>query len=161
MRHAEAESVAASDRERHLTSRGRNDAAAAGRWLASQGFTPEHAVVSSAVRTRETWAALAEAAGWELSPDLEPALYQAGAESALDLLRLVPAETHDLLLLGHNPTVGYLAQMLHDGQGDPVATTTMAQGHPTAALALLEVEEEWAHLGWGDGRLAAFHVSRG
>lgn len=161
MRHAEAESVAASDRDRSLTARGRTDAAEAGRWLVSQGFVPDHALVSNAVRTRETWAAMAQAAGWELHADLEPALYHAGAESALDLVRMVPAGTGDLLLLGHNPTVGHLAQMLHDGQGDPAATTLMAHGHPTAGLALLEVDEEWSQLGWGDGHLAAFHVSRG
>lgn len=161
MRHAQAQDVAPTDRDRALTDRGARDAAAAGRWLADHGFAPDHAVVSPAVRTRQTWQALVDAAAWECAPDLEPALYQAGAEAALDLVRLVPDDVRDVLVLGHNPTIGHVATLLSDGTGDREAALLMAEGHPPAALAVFDVEEAWAQLSWGDGRLTSFVVPRG
>lgn len=159
MRHAQAESFAPSDSQRALTARGQDDAAAAGRWLAAYGFTPDHALVSGAVRTQQTWATLSRAAGWELQPDVDLGLYQAGPEAALDLLRLVPEGSREVLLLGHNPTMSSLAQLLSDAAGDPDAIRLMARGHPTSALALFEIAEEWDQLSFGDGRLAVFQVS--
>ena len=161
MRHAKAEQVAASDLERALTDRGRADAAEAGVWLASLDFVPDHALVSSSVRTRETWAEVAGAAGWTVEPNFDPAFYGAGPESALDLMRLVPDEARSLLVIGHNPTVGYLAQLLSDGLGDEEALSEMAHGFPTCALTVLTHDDGWADLELGSARVAAFHVGRG
>ncbi len=161
MRHAKAEQVAASDMERTLTDRGRADAAEAGAWLAAVDSVPDHVLVSSSVRTRETWAAVADAAGWTVEPDFETALFSAGPESALDLLRLVVREARSLLVIGHNPTMGYLAQLLSDGLGDEVAMSEMAGGFPTCALTIFEYDGEWADLELGSARVAAFHVGRG
>ena len=159
MRHAAAETVADSDASRALTRRGARDAAIAGKWLVDQTFVPDHALVSSALRTRQTWEAMARAAGWDLSPEVQPALYAAGAESALDLLRAVPVEATQLVVLGHNPTVSYLALMLADGAGDPVAMRAMGAGYPTSATALFEVESGWRELSYSTATLQAFHAS--
>lgn len=161
MRHAKAEQVAASDMERPLAERGRAQAADAGRWLADRGPAPDHVLVSSAARTRETWEALAEAAGWSVEPVLDSALYTAGPDSTLDLLRVVPATVRSLLVVGHNPTVGYLAQLLSDGTGDEAATSEMTAGYPPGALTVFEYDGEWADLDLGSASVAAFHVGRG
>ena len=161
MRHAKAEQVAASDMERPLTERGRTDAEEAGAWLAAQGFEPDHAVVSSAVRTRETWEAVAASAGWSLEPEVETSLYSAGPDSVLDLLRLVPVASRSLIVVGHNPTVAYLAQLLSDGAGDEEAMSAMAAGYPTGAATLFDYDGEWADLELGTARVTAFHVGRG
>ena len=42
-----------------------------GAWLAARGVEPEQALVSAAVRTQQTWEALAEGAGWDLEGTLE------------------------------------------------------------------------------------------
>lgn len=65
MRHAEAERAAGSgrDRDRVLSARGRNDAAAMGRALAGRGMRPDLALVSPAARTRQTWDLLHDAFG--------------------------------------------------------------------------------------------------
>ncbi len=161
MRHAKAEQVAPSDIERTLADRGRADAAEAGAWLASVDFVPDHVLVSSSVRTRETWQSVADATGWNVEPDFDTALYTAGPESALDLLRLVPEPVRSLLVIGHNPTMGYLAQLLSDGLGDEAAMSEMAGGFPTGALTIFEYDGEWADLELGSARVAAFHVGRG
>ncbi len=160
MRHAKAEQDGPTDVERPLAERGRRDARAAGAWLASQGFSPDHALVSAALRTRETWEAVASGAGWKLEPDLDRGLYAAGPESALDLVRLAPSEAESLIVIGHNPTVAVLAQVLDDGSGDPAVAGEMIGGFPTASVAVLTYDGSWADLGEGTARLDAFHVGR-
>lgn len=161
MRHAKAEQTAPSDLERPLADRGRADATAAGAWLAEQGWTPDHALVSAALRTQETFACVADGGGFEVQPDLDRSLYSAAPESVLDLIRLLPDDVRCLLVIGHNPTMGSLAQLLHDGSGDQDAITEMTGDFPTSALALLEHDGAWADLAWTTCSLTAFHVARG
>lgn len=160
MRHAQAETVAPSDHERPLAHRGVVAAGEAGEWLRGRGIVPDHALVSAAQRTRETWDAAAAAAGWELEPEVEPALYAAGADSVMDLLRSIPADARCVVVVGHNPTVSYVAQLMTDGQGDAAALDEMARGFPPGASALFEVTEEWSSLAFGDGRLVGFHIGK-
>src|SRR5690242_14812229 len=98
MRHAKAEQGATSDFERPLADRGRADAEAAGAWLAERGWEPDHALVSAALRTRETFGCVTAGGGFELEPELDRSLYSADPESALDLVRLVPAHVESLLI---------------------------------------------------------------
>lgn len=160
MRHSKAESWGESDESRVLEPRGRDDAEAAGRWLAERGFVPDHALVSTAARTRETWQVVAETAGWRSEPDFDAGLYAAGPEAALDLIRAVPAQATDVIVVGHNPTVAYLAQLLDDGAGDSEAAERMATGFPTSALAVLAVDGPWAELELAGATLVDFHVGR-
>ncbi|MFC7494072.1 MULTISPECIES: SixA phosphatase family protein [unclassified Nocardioides] len=161
IRHAKAEQDGPTDFERPLADRGRRDAAEAGAWLASYGVVPDHALVSAALRTEQTWEAMASGAGWTLAPDLDRGLYSAGPEAALDIIRLVPAETTSLVVIGHNPTMAYLAQLLDDGTGAPDAVAAMMGDFPTSAIAVFAYDGAWADLGEGTTRLEAFHVGRG
>ncbi|MBL0747799.1 SixA phosphatase family protein [Nocardioides baculatus] len=160
MRHAKAEPTAPSDHERALAARGSDDAEAAGRWLAEQGITPDVALVSDALRTRQTWARVAGGAGWdEAVAEFSEALYAAGPDPAFDLLRETDAAVGTLVVIGHNPTMAYVAELIDDGEGDGDATTGMVtRGFPTSALAVFAVDGPWSDLGPGAGRLEAFHV---
>ncbi len=159
MRHSKAEPTAPTDHERPLARRGRDDAEAAGRWLREQGITPDVALVSDAARTRQTWERVAAGAGWDLAPGLSAPLYAAGADSAFDLLRAVGPDTLTLVVIGHNPTMAYIAELIDDGDGDAQATTGLVtRGFPTSAVAVFDVAGPWADLGPGSGRLEAFHV---
>lgn len=158
MRHAQAEAVAPSDHERPLTQRGLAAAAQTGRWLAEQGVVPDRALVSAALRTRQTWAAVAEESGWALDPVVEPALYSAGAENVMDLMRLTSPDAQCLIVLGHNPTVSYLTQLISDGRGDSDLELQMTLGFPPTASAIFEVAVPWSSFSFGDGRLVGFHA---
>jgi phosphohistidine phosphatase len=142
MRHAKAEPGGETDAVRELAQRGWNDALAAGRWLAGSGITPDAALVSSARRTRSTWLAVAEGGSFE-----------ADATYSDDVVT-------SLLVIGHNPTMAYLAQLLDDGSGDEEAHREMAVGFPTSALAVFEVTQSWASLDLASARLVAFHAGR-
>ncbi len=161
MRHAKAEQVGPTDLERELAASGHDDAAAAGRWLAEQGIAPDHVVVSSATRTRQTWERVADAAGWQIEATFDRGLYAAGPDTVLDLIRALPDEAGTLVVVGHNPTVAYLAQMLDSGEGDPSVAREMSSGYPTSAVAVFDFAGDWVDLDLASARLIAFHVGRG
>lgn len=122
---------------------------------------PDHALVSAAPRARETWEALAAGADWSVEPNLDEGLYSAGPDTALDLIRGTPADAGVLVVVGHNPTMAQLAQLLDDGGGDAEASKAMTSGFPTTAVAVFEYDGEWADLDLTSARLVAFHVGRG
>ncbi len=161
LRHARAEATAPSDAERALTPQGRDDARALGGWLAGCTDPPDVALVSAAVRARQTWEALADGAGWAAAPTHDEGLYAADPDTALDLVRAVDDSAAVVVLVGHNPTMGYLAQLLGDGEGDPAAEAQMTAGFPTAAAAVLAHDGSWSDLTAGGSRVEAFHVGRG
>lgn len=161
MRHAKAEQGGRTDFERVLTDRGHADAAEAGAWLAAQGFAPDHALVSAAARTQETWASLADGAGWSLEAEYDRGLYSAEPATAMDLISLVDDAVASLVVIGHNPTMAYLAQLLGDGEGDPALEGELMAGFPTSATAVFAYDGAWAELAEGAARLVGYHVGRG
>ena len=160
MRHSKAEQAGPTDFDRPLADRGHRDAEDAGSWLAGAGFEPEHALVSAALRTRETWASVAEGAGWDLDPDFDRTLYAADPDTALDLVREVDDDVRRLLVIGHNPTMASLAQLLDDGDADSELADQLFAGYPTSAVAVFGYDGAWADISEGSGRLVAFHVGR-
>lgn len=160
MRHAKAEPGGETDMLRELAQRGYDDALEAGRWLAGSGISPDAALVSSARRTASTWLAVAEGGSFDAEPTYSEGLYGAGPESALDLVRETPDDVRALIVIGHNPTMAYLAQLLDDGRGDQAASREMATGFPTGALAVFAPGGAWVDLELASARLIAFHVGR-
>ncbi len=161
MRHAKAETFAAEDHARVLTERGRRDAVEAGIWLAARDCVPDHALLSTAARTRGTWDAVATGSRATAEVHADASLYTAEPETALEVLRSAPADARTVMLVGHNPTVAYLVHLLDSGDPDPEAFRQLAEGYPTAALSVLEVEGDWADLVEGSAHLVAFHVGHG
>lgn len=106
MRHAQAQPQAESDQSRPLTPRGHSDAMQAGRWLREHGLTPDAAVVSPAVRTQQTFAAL----GLTCVPVLSQRAYHGSAATLLELVRALPDTCRCALVVGHNPGVSELAR---------------------------------------------------
>jgi len=161
MRHARAEHSAPTDHARALADRGRSEAAAAGRQLREHGLEPDSVLVSDALRTRQTWEQVALAAGWDAElAEFSEALYGAGTDSAFDLLRETDATVRTLVVIGHNPTMASMAELVDDGEGDAEAVTGMlTRGFPTGAVAVFTVACEWAELGPGSARLDAFHLA--
>ncbi|WP_235532506.1 MULTISPECIES: SixA phosphatase family protein [unclassified Nocardioides] len=160
MRHAKAETPSALDHERELAPRGRREAALAGEWLRQVEVVPAAALVSSAARTQATWWEVSTAGGFDCPVETSDALYAAEPDSALDLIRLTSDDVRSLVVIGHNPTMAFLAQTLDDGEGDTDASNGMIAGFPTGAMAVFEVSGAWTDLDMGGARLARFHVPR-
>ena len=160
IRHAEAEPWATEDIQRSLTPRGADAAGEAGDWLRERGIRPERALVSSAVRTQQTWSSLSARAGWTVVPEIDPGIYTAGPDTVVDLVRLADEGVTTQVVLGHNPTIHYLAQLLCDGQGDPDAEASLLIGFPPASVAILEFDVPWSRVNEGYGRLVAVRPGR-
>ena len=125
------------DHDRPLKRRGRRDAPRMGRLLLREGLVPDLILTSSAVRARETAEAVATACGEsaELRPLRE--LYLAGPGDYALLLGALPDGNDRVMVVGHNPTLEELLQLL----------TGARETMPTAALALVELSiESWDEL---------------
>jgi len=163
VRHAKAEQDGPTDFERRLSDRGHADARAAGAALAALGVRPEAALVSAATRARETWESLTAGAGWEVEPDLDRAVYSAWHETLLDLVRSAEESVTALVVVGHNPTMEALAQLLvdDDAGGDAdAAGLLLTQGFPTSGWAVFAVPGAWADLDLGGAAITAYGVGR-
>lgn len=158
MRHAKAEPYGKTDQERELSRRGRADAADAGAFLRAIGVVPDHALVSVASRTRQTWEEVSRACGGEAVVDFDSAVYSGGPDDVLERLREIPADVEISLFVGHNPTAAYLAHFLDDGDGDPDALREMLHGYPAGALTVFELAGDWSDIDEGKGRVTHFHA---
>lgn len=98
------------DHDRPLNERGKAAAAELGIWLASRGYVPEEVLVSDALRTRKTWSGIAPALPGTPILHLKPALYHAGPDVMLAVLRHATADC--VMLIGHNPGIAEFAQRL-------------------------------------------------
>lgn len=150
LRHGEAHgrSPTGDDMDRELTEAGRGAAAEAGRVLVRAGLTPDRALVSPAVRTRQTWAAARLA--WPDPPphNEEPGLYD---ETPAQLERIAEAAgTSCVLLVAHNPGLLALAEALS------LKDRRLAAGFPPGSVAVLD---RGPAAGEGEGwTLSLFHA---
>lgn len=142
MRHAQAEpnSPSGGDEARPLSAVGRNEALLMGRALAERGLKPDLALVSSAVRTRQTWEQMHDAFG-DVEVRDEPRLYNAPADVLRGFVEASEEEAGCLLVLAHNPGVHALAgDYLSESAASPAILDRLAGGFPTGAVALFTVD---------------------
>lgn len=154
LRHAKAQTAppkGGSDHERELTPRGRRDAKALGRRLATgdrlrlaRADLPELILCSTAARTLET--AERMLASWPSPPELrkERALYGADVDDVLRAVREVDDEVRSVMVVGHNPTLAELALAMIAPVKPPRGSVDR-QGFPTCALAVVGLPaKRWA-----------------
>ena len=164
LRHAKAEpapfgdSSDAADHARPLARRGWDDAEALDASDAFRGHLPDLVLVSSAVRTRETLAALSQLSGTEVW--LRDGLYLAEPPALRRALADLPESIGNVLLVGHNPGLHALCrQLAADPYGDatPKHLQRAAQldhGLPTCALAVFALQGAWGSLAEPDAHAA-------
>jgi phosphohistidine phosphatase len=158
VRHAKAEPFASTDHVRDLTERGRREAEAAGLYLREHSIVPDHVVVSTALRTKATWEAMELALDSGAEVVYDESTYSGSTDVVLEALSCVPEGAKVVVFVGHQPTIGYLAHLLDDGEGDPTALHSMLHGFPTTSMAMFEVDVPWEDLGPETGRLVDFRA---
>ncbi|MDF3414446.1 histidine phosphatase family protein [Sulfitobacter sp. M57] len=155
MRHAKSDwsGGPSSDQDRPLNPRGRKAAAALGKWLNEQQVRPDEILCSSSARTMETHQRL------DLKDDIAPqhlrGLYLAPAADILATLRGATGEC--VLMIGHNPGIGEMAEaILSDAPDHPKFTA-----YPSGATLLAEFDiTDWTQAGWGNANARHFTVPR-
>ncbi|MBT8337994.1 MAG: histidine phosphatase family protein [Gemmatimonadetes bacterium] len=146
------------DHERPLAPRGVRAVPEIARWMARHDYVPQLALCSDAVRTRQTWALVADLLGGTAGPpalSIEPDLYLASPHEIRHLVAERAGDVDVLLVIGHNPGMHGLALALaHPGSTE---AARLAHKFPTAAVAVLDFDvDEWSELHPGTGRLVAF-----
>jgi len=157
LRHAKTErdSESGEDYDRRLDERGRLDSELVGAWLAAQKTVPELALVSSAVRARETWEIVAPHVP-SCRAEFQDALYLANPLQIFKAIRRVPDSVTSVLVLGHNPGLHELAWNL-TGKAPAAEQAALAQNLPTCATVTFDCPASaWANLGLQSNTLRDF-----
>jgi len=151
LRHAKASAGGAglSDRDRPLSSRGRDAAERIGRHLAEREVRPELVLCSSALRTRETIELVEKGLGAALAVEFEDELYLASERDLRKCVEQVADDVGSVMLVGHNPGLGELALELAT-RGHSGALAELRRKFPTGALAELRTHSQrWGHFARG------------
>jgi phosphohistidine phosphatase len=159
VRHAQA-ADAPVDRDRPLTRRGAQRAAAIGSWLQRAGVVPDAVLVSPAVRAAQTWERAAASLGADLTPTVDERIYVNTVDAVLSVITETSEDVSTLVVVGHNPSVGELAFALDDGEGDPAARDDLHAGFPTGAVAVFALGSSFAELAPGAAKVTDFEVPR-
>jgi phosphohistidine phosphatase len=162
LRHAKSDwrKPGQADHDRALSARGRKAAPRIGAYLAEQGLVPDLVIASTAVRVRETLDLVLGALDDRPKVAFDRRLYEADAEDILDVLRETSDAVHTLLVVGHNPGLSDLAELLI-AFGSDEAQRTMLEKFPTAGLAVIDFAiDDWRDLAAGSGRLDRFVTPR-
>lgn len=154
-RHAKSagDDPALDDHDRPLNPRGEKSAAAIGRWLGDNGYSPEVALLSTARRVAETWAGIASRLAAEPKVAWNRALFHSSPAGML--AALAGRSEGCVILIAHNPGMAALAQRL---VRDPPARDEFAY-FPTCATLIIDFDVQ----AWGDireGRVVDFVVPR-
>ncbi len=111
------------DFERPLNKRGRSDAPLMGTVLKERGAQPAVIRTSAANRAMTTARLLSEALDFALERiEVDAGMYGAGPNEILTIIRQLPDEAREVMLVGHNPTMLMVAHRLGGFLGDNLPT---------------------------------------
>jgi phosphohistidine phosphatase len=162
LRHAKSDWSASgrSDYDRGLAQRGRESASKVGEYMARHALRPDLVICSPAARARNSWELVAKAFSAQPATTYDERVYEVGANILVEVIKATSRETHTLLVVGHNPGLGELAELLI-GSGDVEMRRRLLEKFPTAGLAVIDFAiDDWAKLGAEIGRLDRFVVPR-
>jgi phosphohistidine phosphatase len=162
LRHAKSEKgePGMTDRDRALNDRGCKDAPRIGEYIAHHALQPDRALVSGARRTRETWERLATVLPAPPPVSYVEALYNAGPEAIMNVIKASARSAHCLLVIGHNPGLHDAARLLI-AAGDVAARERLSEGLPTTGLVVIDFAgDNWEKLHPRSGRLERFVTPR-
>ncbi|MEP9402455.1 histidine phosphatase family protein [Sphingomonas sp. VNH70] len=156
LRHAKSswDDSVARDFDRPLNAKGARAATAMGRHLRQERLAFDHLVASPAVRVAETLDHFARGYGTLPPVRQDRGLYLASAATLLDAVRALPADAGRALLVGHNPGLEDLVLLL-SAESNPLRGA-VEEKFPTAAVAVLELDGDWADAADGCGHLVRF-----
>lgn len=116
MRHAKSswKDTELADHERPLKKRGHKDVANIAKVLKKKELIPDYILTSSAVRSVETAKDLAEKLAFAEEISVQDVLYMAEPRTYIEKIQAVPDTYNRLLVVGHNPGLESLVQILGD-----------------------------------------------
>ena len=143
------------DFDRPLADRGLKSAPKMGAAMREHHLRPDLIMCSPSLRTRQTLT-LASAGAWDNPPKIrfDERLYEASAQTILDVLKEAPENVDHVMIVGHNPGMQDLAVMLAVNGKE---RQQLKDKLPTAAVVTLEFDEKrWKELQPATGRVPLY-----
>lgn len=157
LRHAKSDwkKEAASDFERPLSKRGVADTPKMAAWLAKQVNKPTAIVSSPALRAYQTALVFSRALDVQVKDiNFDNRIYAASLETLMEIIRALPEQEKSVLLVGHNPGLDLLLQVLCK-QAKP---RTDGKLMTTCAIAKIALESQWRDI--SDKHCVLYSLSR-
>jgi phosphohistidine phosphatase len=128
LRHAKSENATPglTDLNRALNERGRKEAQALGQYIKKENLRFDLVLCSTAVRARETTELVLVSAELPSNVRYEQRIYEAGPLRLLEVISEVEQSMKAVLVVGHNPALEELIQLLTDCV-EQLATCTLAK----------------------------------
>jgi phosphohistidine phosphatase len=156
VRHAKSswDDPSLADRDRPLSQRGLNSAPDMGRRLAEQGHKPDLVISSPATRALTTAKKIAKEIDCDISKIItDESLYFSGTRNMVNMLEGLDDAYEKVMIVGHNPAMTSLLNILCDSSVDNM---------PTCAIAVLGFDtESWSELSMTDGELLSYDFPKG
>ncbi|MBF8257817.1 MAG: phosphoglycerate mutase family domain protein [Actinobacteria bacterium] len=152
VRHAKSswKDTSLKDFDRPLNKRGERDAPLMGKKLKERRVMPDLILSSPAKRAKKTATCIAEEIGYPKNKILyNDKMYHSGGRVLLEIVRNQDDEHGTIMLFGHNPDLGDLAEMLLDS--DPVYAI------PTTGVYCIRFDvDSWKDIREGNGEVVFF-----
>ena len=140
VRHAKSSWADASlaDFQRPLNERGMKAAPFMGEFMQKNGYIPTKILSSPATRARHTAQLLKEGGSFDAEIDFDGRIYDASPEEWSDIVKELPDDHDNVMLVGHNPGMeGFIRHLTGD-----------YERMPTAAVAVIELDlKRWDKIG--------------
>ena len=151
VRHAKADSSGnyPKDYYRPLTANGMTDAARMARNMANEGVKLDQVICSPAERTRQTAEIFSDQLHFD-SKNIEffENLYESRLLDYLTVINATSSSINTVMLIGHNPTISFLAEYLTGAEIGDV---------PTSGVITISFDGmEWTEISKKSGRLVKF-----
>ena len=155
LRHAKSswKNPGLSDHDRPLNGRGKKDGPLMASLMKRMNYTPDCIVSSTSRRTRDTVNYVINTLGIESeSICFEEALYHGYMDDYEEAIKEVEDERNSVLLVGHNPTITYIANTC---MGDSIDNV------PTCGLLVIESPaKKWKYFTFVDSHLTKVHFPK-
>jgi phosphohistidine phosphatase len=129
LRHSESadKQSGQSDKERELTPKGIKESMLTGIYLLKSGVKLDAIISSSAARTRSTTQIVSDAMRADADKIIyEDQLYDASMRTFLEFINSLEDHLNNVMCVGHNPTISYLAEFLTRSHVGEMATGGLA-----------------------------------
>jgi phosphohistidine phosphatase len=147
IRHAEAFPQAKGQRDfdRELTPTGFGDAARLGKLLLDNKVIPDLVISSPAQRAISTAETILTQLNYNISNiEVNEEVYEASVRTLFNIIKEVSAKINNLVVVGHNPTLTYIAEYL--------AKKVIGNISPSGMVELNFEIENWEEIGEGKAR---------
>jgi len=152
VRHAEAAWMGSGQRDfdRPLNARGEGDAMEMGQRLKECDVFPHTIISSPALRAAQTSEVIATEIGFPVEAIVfRKSIYEAAVSDLLEIIQSVDDDLNSAMIIGHNPSIGWLISQLSDKHIANAPTSTIAtffipsehwKATGTVATALLDID---------------------